>query len=180
MTHVNLLERPDLLELFWDTVDTIDHKNYNRKEIDLTEFDYFSLVLDGDKIAAFSGLMKGRWGDRIGRCASRLWVQPEYRTQGLVPSDFNSTTMMPEQILWAENSGKYDMVFWSREYPHKRHFAKMVKRSTLNCPYGYIHQPLNLVYNVCKKGKDHEGCWQRIAYVEFNKEWGLDLDSRNN
>lgn len=178
MKHVNLLEQTDLIDLFWNTIDTIDHKNYNRKEINLDEFDYFSLVLDNDKIAAFSGLMTNRWGPRIGRCASRLWVQPEYRTNGLVPSNFNSTLMMPNQILWAENSRKYDMVFWSREYPHKRHFSKMVKRSTSNCPYGYEHHALPHIYNVCKKGKSHHSCWQRIAYVEFNKQWELDLDTK--
>lgn len=177
MIHLNLLERPDLNDLFFSTLDTIDHRNYNRKRIKLEEFCYFSLVLDDDKIAAFSGLMVGRWGSRIGRCASRLWVQPEYRNIGGTPSSFNSTMMMPNQILWAETSGEFDMVFWSREHPHKKHFQRMIDRSNRYCPYGYEHKPLPHIYNVCINSND-ETCWQRIAYVEFNNDWSLNLDTR--
>lgn len=171
MIHYNLKQQPNLLEQFYklqDDIEKEDHPlaiNYSRKNLNLKDFPFFNCVTKDEKIIAFGGLQKTKWGKKIGRVATRLWVHKDYRKKGGVPSSFNSTILMPNQILWAEQND-YDLVYWSRQYPHQRHFKVMIDRSNRNCPYKYVHKPLPDIYNVCKDS-DNQNCWQRVAVVEL-------------
>tara|TARA_B110000285_G_scaffold209202_1_gene249984 strand:- start:907 stop:1470 length:564 start_codon:yes stop_codon:yes gene_type:complete len=182
MKQYNLKTQPNLLDLFYSTQDSIAKtkhplaENYSRKNLKLDEFSYFNVVVEDDIISAFSGLQTNRWGPKIGRVATRLWVHPNYRKKGGVPSDYNSSILMPNQIMWAETHG-YDFVFWSRQYPYQRHFKRMIERSTRNCPYGYIHEPLPDIYNVCVDSKS-DSCWQSVCVVKF-KNWRLPFDDKH-
>ena len=159
--HLNLLEHPEYYNEFLLTCKyaaSIDGDNYN--DIDTYEYDYISLCIT-DRIIAFSGLMKGRWGNGIGRVATRLWVDPEYRMIGGRPSAFNSTIMMPEQTRFAEKNG-YNCVFFSREKGGK-HFDYICQRSTDACPYGYMYTPAGKV-------QVSNSTWQYIAVCSFTGE----------
>jgi len=171
MIHYNLKKQPNLLEQFYklqDDIEKQDHPlaiNYSRKNLNLKDFPFFNCVVLDNKIIAFGGLQKTKWGEKIGRVATRLWVHPDHRKKGGVPSSFNSKILMPNQILWAEQND-YDLVYWSRQYPHQRHFKVMIDRSNRNCPYNYKHVPLPDIYNVCKDSTNPH-CWQRVAVIEL-------------
>jgi len=183
MKHYNLKQQPKFLNQFYETIDEISQsshplaENYSRKRLNLDEFPFFNIVVEDDKIVAFGGLQEGRWGKGIGRVATRLWVRPDHRKKGAVPSEFNSKILMPEQIKWAEQNG-YDLVFWSRQYPNNRNFVRMIERSNRNCPYGYHHEALPDVYNVCMDISDDESCWQKVAVVKL-KNWRIPFDDRH-
>jgi len=166
-THLNLLEHPEYFNEFLLTckyaASLNDELADNYNDIDLYEYDYMSICIT-DRIIAFSGLMKGRWGDGIGRVATRLWVDPEYRTIGGRPSSFNSQIMMPEQTRFAEQNG-YNCVFFSRERGG-RHFDYICKRSTDACPYGYTWTPAGVT-------QVSNSSWQHIAICSFT---GQDYD----
>jgi len=168
-THLNLLEHPEYFNKFLLTckyaasLDDPLAKNY--LNINLSEYDYMSICIT-DRIIAFSGLMKGRWGKGIGRVATRLWVDPEYRKIGSRPSTFNSKIMMPHQTRYAEQNG-YDCVFFSRE-KYGKHFHYICKRSTDACPYGYTWTPAGAT-------QVSSTTWQHIAVCSFT---GQDHDIR--
>lgn len=171
MKHLNLKWHSEYLEDFYKTQEFAASlndklaKNYTKKDLNLDDFPFFSICIEEDIIVAFSGLYTGRWGPGIGRVASRLWVHPDFRSRNGVPSNYNSTVMMPNQALYAENNG-YDLVFFSREAPYK-HFDYICKRSTKACKYGYEWKPLDKEYNVCVN-RDKPSCWQKVAVCKFN------------
>ena len=174
MIHYNLKQQHNLLDQFYrlqDDIEKEDHPlaiNYSRKNLKLDDFPFFNCIVLNSKIIAFGGLQNTIWGDKIGRVATRLWVHPDHRRKGLVPSEFNSKMLMPNQILWAEQNG-YELVYWSRQYPHQRHFKKMIERSNKHCPYHYEHKPLPDIYNVCKDSKNPH-CWQRVAIIPLKTD----------
>lgn len=181
MMHLNLRQHDEWLDSFYQTLGYAQSlndplsRNYTRDRIPLENFPYFSIVVISNQIVAFSGLQVGRWGDKIGRVASRLWVHPDWRSQNGRPSEFNSKVMMPHQTLWAQENG-FDCVFFSREQPYK-HFDFIVKRSNKHCPFGFVYTTMPHIYNVCLNSDD-ETCWQKVAVCEFTSNT-LELPCRD-
>lgn len=167
MIHLNLLEYPEYFNEFLLTckyaASLNDELADNYNDIDLYEYDYMSVCMT-DRIIAFSGLMKNRWGKGIGRVATRLWVDPEHRMIGGRPSSYNSKIMMPAQTKFAEENG-YNCVFFSREKDGK-HFDYICKRSTDACPHGYTWRPAGYT-------QVSNSSWQHIAVCSFT---GKDYD----
>lgn len=175
--HCNLKENLHLLPVFHDLLDEIQggndtlKNNYTSKELNLDEFLYFSVIYipEKDKIASFSGIQtRPHWPSTVARISSRLYTHPDYRKIGSVPSNFNSTIMMPEQKKWAAENG-LSAVFWSREEASDMLMQKMITRNESACRYGFSERLLNGNYNVCKQGVNKPNCWQKIAITEFTK-----------
>ena len=174
--HCNLKENLSLLPVFHDLLDEIQggndtlKNNYTSKELNLDEFLYFSVIYipERDKIASFSGIQtRPHWPSTVARISSRLYTHPDYRKIGSVPSNFNSTIMMPEQKKWAKENG-LSAVFWSREEASEMLMQKMIKRNESACKYGFAERLLPGEYNVCKLESQNPSCWQKIAVTEFS------------
>lgn len=174
--HCNLKENLSLLPVFENLLQEIQEgkdklkNNYTPKELNLDEFLYFSVIYtpEKDKIVSFSGIQtRPHWPANVARISSRLYTHPDYRTVGSVPSNFNSTIMMPEQKKWAKENG-LDAVFWSRENASNKLMEKMVKRNMNACKYKFKEHLVQGNFNVCKLGVDKPACWQKVALTEFN------------
>ena len=185
--HCNLKENLSLLPVFENLLQEIQEgndklkNNYTPKELHLDEFLYFSVIYipEKDKIVSFSGIQtRPHWPKDVARISSRLYTHPDYRKIGSVPSNFNSTIMMPEQKQWAKEAG-LSAVFWSREEASDMLMSKMIRRNNSACRYGFKEKLLQGNFNVCKLGVDKPACWQKIAITEFTKTDFEFLDCRD-
>jgi GNAT superfamily N-acetyltransferase len=180
------LDTPRVHYLFQKEMELIEerqerlHENYTWRRMNWKEYLSFTVLYDeeADRIIGFSGLQYGRWGEKLARCASRLWVNPDYRGRS-TPSNWNSRWMMPFQI---KNAPDYlDGVFWSREYPNHHNFPLMVQRANENCSHGYQHTEQPGVWNVCRPVPNENAinmdktCWQKVALIKFNPDFELNL-----
>ena len=183
MKHYNLHEHIEFLDLFVSTVSKIYKsneplsKNYSPSNFKLEEFPYMSIIVEDDRIIALSGLQVGRWGEKIGRVSSRLWVDTSKRSKNSKPINYASTMMVPEQIKFAQDND-FDLVFWSSHRHSPRAFNRMVERAN-NCKYGYKHIPLPYLYNVCLNS-NNESCWQHVSLVKLKDNAELNLPYKNN
>lgn len=185
--HCNLKENLSLLPVFENLLQEIQEgndklkDNYTLQRINLEEFLYFSVIYipEKDKIVSFSGIQtRSHWPNTVARVSSRLYTHPDYRKLGSVPSNFNSTIMMPEQKQWAKEAG-LSAVFWSREEASDMLMEKMIKRNQSACKYGFTERLYDGIYNVCPLGTSTPSCWQKIVVTEFTKtDFGF-LDCRD-
>ncbi len=176
--YLRLLEK----ELkFIETLNFPLRKNYSISSIYkfLEECIVFTLLIDNNEVIGFSGLQHGKWQSNLARCGSHLWINPTFRSKNNKPSTWNSAFMMPYQLNKVEKTNNLDACFWSREYPADKNFIEMTNRSTENCPYGFIHEPLDDVYNVCQKINNEcnldKPCWQKVALIKFDPTFILEL-----
>jgi hypothetical protein len=183
MKHYNLHEKTEFLDLFLSTISKIYKgneplsRNYSPDNFKLEEFPYISIIVEDDRIIALSGLQIGRWGEKIGRISSRLWVDNSKRSKTSIPIEYASTIMIPEQIKFAQDND-FDLVFWSSHRPSPRVFHLMVERAN-NRKYGYKHIPLPYLYNVCLNS-NNDSCWQHVAVVKLKDDAELNLPYKNN
>jgi hypothetical protein len=110
----------------------------------------FPVVIQDDKIVCFSALEinEERWGKRIGRCSTRMWIHPDYRHTGKLSGGnkfLNTTYCLPIQLARAKIKN-LDCVFISREYNLKGfdQYAKLIKTNTNTEFIMESHR-----YNVC-------------------------------
>jgi hypothetical protein len=154
--------------------------NYSWQSLNWQEFLSFTVVYDreADRLISFGGLQYGRWGERLARVSSRVYISPPYRGR-MKPSIWYNKWMMPFQLKHAPEW--LDACFWSRNNPNKRNFSFMVKQANDACPWGFKHEEQSGVYNVCRpipnSGaiNNSESCWQRVTLIRFTKDYELDL-----
>lgn len=173
----------EIKDLFYQTLKNIQKSdfylkdNYSDQMLRLDEMLMFNVVIDSDQILAFSGLQYGRWGKNVARVSSRLWYNPNIRIyfkERYSEGSPNLRYIMPEQIKTAKERYNLDLVFWSREKPYQsKVFNTLVENANKLCPYGFKHEPLDGLYNVCGN-VDSKSCWQRICQIKF-KDRNLNL-----
>lgn len=151
------------------SLDSNDRLIKNYKEIDLTQFICFNVLMYKNNIVAFSGLQyrPDRWNSKIARCMSRFYINPEFRhKKGLFNDFLFSEVLIPEQIFQAINH-ELDMIFISRESGRKS-FAEYIKYlNTKNLYFEFEKER----YNVC-------GCMNQIPKSCIQYVASLNLKSK--
>lgn len=177
---------PKLMDLLHKEMDLIGQSNdrlkdnYSWDKLNWDEFLSFTVVYDRerDKLISFGGLQFGRWGEKLARVSSRVYVNPDYRG-GMRPCIWYNKWMMPFQLKHAPKW--LDACFWSRDNPNKKNFPFMVKQANEYCRFGFHHEEQPGVYNVCRpipnseKINDSKSCWQKVTLIKFNQDYELDL-----
>lgn len=143
MKVVDLAEEFETYSNLWnDTLSLIAQSNDRLKnnylDIDPRKYISFTALIENNKIVCFSALESNpeKWGDKIVRCSSRMWIHPNYRFVGAVKftrgSKFlNSYYCLPVQLKIAESLG-YECVFMSRD-KNKRAFESWNQLVNNNC-----------------------------------------------
>jgi hypothetical protein len=141
----------------WDkTLEFISASNDKLKNnyLNLNPKDFlsFTALIDDNKIICFSALQSAedRWGPKIARCSTRMWIHPEYRFSGMTKFTkgnkfLNSYYLLPVQFSVARRLG-IGCVFMSRESTPNafKHWNDLVNNNT-----GRKFQMLEDRYNVC-------------------------------
>jgi len=165
-------------QLWKETVDYISGTNdilkNNYINIKFNEFLSFPVVIENKKIICFSGLHynEGRWGKRLARFSSRMWIHPDYRIKSISkfiggPKFLNSTYCLPLQMQKAKEHG-LDSVFISREH-NLIGFKQYIDLIKINCNLEFEIKPNR--YNVCGYTfDDQEGCIQYVAVHHLTKQ----------
>lgn len=159
-------------ELWHDVVkfiesQTEDSLKSNYINLDFSQFISFPCVVKNEKIICFSGLQydERKWGKKIARCSSRMWVHPDHRQLGLSTLSggdkfLNTTYCVPVQIAKAREL-LLDTVFVSRE-KNPKSFGKYIDLVKTNCDLLFDIKPHR--YNVCGNIDLHlESCKQWVA-----------------
>lgn len=146
-----------------------DRLRKNYLSIDPQQFVSFTTLIKDNKIICFSGLQADpiKWGDRIARCSSRMWIHPEYRFQGMVkftggPRFLNSYYCLPVQINKSKELG-YECVFMSRD-TNKKAFAAWNELVNKNCQTQFVS--LDEKFNLC--GNYNNGSKDCVQYVSID------------
>lgn len=131
--------------------------NYTLKQLKLDQMLCFCLLLDDNKIVAFSGLQ--RWKDKTARVNSRCYITPEYRQYSIRGQRvrYPWKYLAPYQIKVAEQIG-YKKLFWSTEL-YRRPGKTMdltIKYASEYIPNGWIYSRLEGHHNV--NGVQQEVC----------------------
>lgn len=148
--------------------------------LDLNDFESFTMLLDDDRFVAFSGAhIESHYPEHVVRVGSRLWFSKKYRQVSLASTTMGnwninagSKYLIPAQNKIVKKLG-YKYSFWSREYPARRKtFLRLVK---LCNKYAEDEQfPLPNVYNICppvnQRVSTLPSCWQNIALTDFHAE----------
>lgn len=160
----------------WDNVQqTIassdDLLKSNYVGLDPKSFVSLPVVIADNKIVCFSGLQisQKKWGDKIGRCSARMWIDPEYRFKHITRFTggnrfLNTTYSLPLQIA-AANVLKLDCLFISRE-TNLLGFKEYLKLIKINCRVEFVLEPTQ--YNVCgPQNVVPESCKQYVAVLHL-------------
>lgn len=131
-------------------VTTTDNLKYNYIGLNPLDFVSFPVVIINNTIVCFSALQvsKDKWGDKIGRVSTRMWLHPDYRHKGRFVGGtkfLNTTYCLPMQLAKAKLIG-LDCVFISRESNFKG-FEEYLKLIKINCKIDFIMETNR--YNVC-------------------------------
>lgn len=132
----------DYSDLWYTVISSISKSNDRLKNnyinIDPRDYVCFTALINDNKIICFSALESDpiKWGDKIVRCSSRMWIHPDYRFKGAVRftrgSKFlNSYYCLPVQLDAAKALG-YDCVFMSRD-KNKKAFESWNQLVNNNC-----------------------------------------------
>lgn len=185
MQVIDLIVNPQD-QLWKETVDYISGTNdilkNNYINIKFNEFLSFPVVVENNKIICFSGLHynEQRWGKRLARFSSRMWIHPDYRIKSISkfsggPKFLNSTHCLPLQIQKAKEFG-LDSMFISREH-NLFGFKQYIDLVEINCNLKFEIKPNR--YNVCGTTyDDQEGCIQYVA-VHHLTDSGNEIWVRN-
>lgn len=174
-------------DLLWkDTLKKIeasdDHLKENYLGLDPRKFECFTILVDQDQIICFSALQisPDRWGNKIARCSTRMWIAPEQRFYGMTkfssgPKFLNSYYCLPLQIKKSQDMG-IECLFMSREENPKA-FSKWSGLVNANCGTNFIC--LDHRYNVCGRlNPVPESCKQYIS-LDFSNESSIDVWNKN-
>lgn len=144
-------------------------KNYVDLEQRLDLYDCFTVVVDNERLVAFSGLFNGGiYPDNIARVADRSYYY-DWRNNpasGFRESTkYNSNYMLPFQIEHARAVG-YDYVFVSVQNPKKR---KALTQIIKKWPVEFIME--EELCNTCRlvnnRVTDQPTCWQNVAVYKL-------------
>lgn len=177
MLVVDLTDSRDYDSLYFKTIELIKSSNdklrSNYLSVFPTDFLSFPAIIENDEIICFSALQTNidRWGEKIARCSTRMWIHPKKRFVGMTKftkgSKFlNSFYCIPLQLEKAKKYG-YKSIFMSRE-ENPRAFKKWTELVNYNCGTNFIFLPYR--YNVCGNlDPVPESCKQFVA-VEGSEE----------
>lgn len=144
--------------------------------LDPTKFVTFPAVVNDGMLICFSALqMEQRWGSKIARCSTRMWIHPDYRFTGMTKFTggnkfLNTTYCLPVQIAKAKELG-LDCIFISRE-DNLAAFAEYIKLVKINTAETF--KLLDSMVNVCGITPVPDTCRQ---YVAVNYLTGTGQDS---
>ena len=142
-----------------------DKLKNNYTGLDPTKFVTFPAVVKDDMLICFSALqMEQRWGSKIARCSTRMWIHPDYRFTGMTKFTggqkfLNTTYCLPVQIAKAKELG-LDCIFISRE-DNPAAFAEYVKLVKINTAETF--ELLDSMVNVCGITPVPDSCRQYVA-----------------
>jgi hypothetical protein len=140
--------------------------------LDPRQFECFPCLIENNQIICFSALQVSpdRWGHKIGRVSTRMWIHPSYRFASLTrftggSKYLNTTYCLPMQIEYAKQMD-LDLLFISREENFKG-FAEYINLVWTNCQHKFILEQEK--FNVCGSlDPVPESCKQWVAYLELN------------
>ena len=133
--------------------------------LDPTKFVTFPAVVDNDRLICFSALqMEQRWGSKIARCSTRMWIHPDYRFTGMTKFTggnkfLNTTYCLPVQIAKAKELN-LDCIFISREDTPNA-FTEYIKLVKINTAETF--ELLDSMVNVCGITPVPDSCRQYVA-----------------
>jgi hypothetical protein len=174
MLVVNLAHNSKYNKLWANTVDLIrqssDRLRENYLTINPADFASFPAVIDNNQIVCFSALQlaEEKWGAKIGRVSTRMWIHPDYRHAGKFTSGtkfLNTTYCLPLQLADARILG-LDTVFISRE-ENLRGFQEYLKLIKVNCGFDFSLEDQK--YNVCGIYPVPESCKQWVAVCHLTQ-----------
>lgn len=154
--------------------ETTDRLRSNYTDLNFLHFASFPCVIDDGEIVCFSGLQydEKKWGSKIARCSSRMWIHPDYRHGGLTKFTggdkfLNTTYCVPIQIAKARELS-LSAVFVSRE-KNPLGFKKYTDLLKINCGLDFTIKEHK--YNVCGMlAMDQESCRQWVAVHELTEQ----------
>lgn len=171
---VDLSANTSYQKLWEDTLDIIststDKLKANYLGLDPSKFESFPVVIIDNQIVCFSGLqMEDRWGLKIARCSTRMWIHPNYRHSGKFTSGskfLNTSFCLPLQFAKAKLLN-LDCLFISRESTPSAfgEYIKLVKRNT-----GQEFTILPDMINVCGITPVPDTCKQWVAVSLLNDQ----------
>lgn len=151
MKIIELLDKTPETEQLWSKVvhfiKTLDDELVeNYITIDFSKFVTLPAIVENDEIICFSGLQvdESKWGPKIGRCSSRMWIHPNYRKKSLTTFSggnqyLNSFFLVPIQLDTARRIG-LEACFISRE-KNRRGFARYLQLVQNNTGVEFVLLP---------------------------------------
>lgn len=171
LTNYNVIDFAENydVDLWKSTLDVItksdDKLKNNYLNINFNDFITFDCVVNHGIIICFSGLQYDvqKWGSKIARCSSRMWIHPNYRHKTLTkfpggPEFLNTTYCLPRQVAAAKKRN-LDCIFISRENKI-RGFSAYLNLIKINCGVTFTLDENK--YYVCGPVK-HDSCLQHVA-----------------
>jgi hypothetical protein len=156
-----------------------DKLKNNYVDLDPTKFVTFPAVVKNDMLICFSALqMEHRWGPKIARCSTRMWIHPEYRFTGMTrftggPKFLNTTYCLPVQLRKAKELN-LDCIFISREDTPNA-FAEYIKLVKINTAETFVL--LDSMVNVCGINPVPDSCRQYVAVNYLTDNGSVSWDS---
>jgi len=179
------------LDLFNEALEKIaessDPLKNNYAGLNPKDYLSFPAVIREGKIACFSAMnmIPDKWGNGIARISSRLWIDRQYRFEGLVKfrggdKFMNTTYCLPMQIQKAREAD-IKCLFVSREgtsYLGFNEYINLIKTNT-----GLEFKLLPNKYNVCGSVDPiPESCKQFVAIHALTNDgeeiWNQQMESR--
>ncbi len=173
MQVIDLITDPQ--PTMWNaTVDQIrrsdDPLRDNYLNINFKDFLSFTAVVNDNQIVCFSGLQydPNKWGTKIARISSRMWIHPDYRFSGLTRFSggerfLNSYYCVPKQLEIAR-AKQLSCVFVSREH-NRVAFNEYLALLKINADCEF--ELLQKRYWVCGSVRN-DGCLQYIGLHHLN------------
>lgn len=174
-------------EMWVETIKQISESDDPLKDnylnINFKDFLSFTAVVSNERIICFSGLQydSTKWGTKIGRISSRMWVHPDYRFRGLTKFTggekfLNSYYCVPKQLEVAK-ANQLSCVFVSREH-NREAFKEYLELLKINAKSEF--ELLHKRYWVCGSVRS-VGCLQYIGlhHIDVNGEevWMNDMNN---
>jgi hypothetical protein len=145
-------------------------------------FACFSTVIEENRIVCFSALQINKWGDKLARCSTRMWIHPDHRLPGMSKFSggdrfLNTTYCLPLQIAEAKKLG-IECLFISREN-NRVGFQEYINLIKINCGYDFFLEEQQ--YNVCgSEDPIPDSCKQFVAVCPLTKNgynaWKENMD----
>jgi hypothetical protein len=143
----------------------------NYLNINFTDFLSFTAVVNNSKIICFSGLQYdcSKWGSKIARISSRMWIHPSYRFRGMTKFTggekfLNSYYCIPRQIEVAK-ANQLSSLFVSREH-NRQAFSEYLELLKINTQCEF--KLLDKRYWVCGPSVRSNGCLQHIGLYHLS------------
>lgn len=161
---------------YWDEfqrtlTSSTDRLKANYINLNPKDFVSFPVVIKDNKIVCFSALqMTARWGNKVARASTRMWIHPDYRFKGMTRFTGGSKFMntyycLPLQMAKARTLG-LDCVFITREENPKAFFKEYKQLIKSNCNEEFI--PLDYKIDTCGLIPIPETCKQYVMVTHLS------------